>query len=433
MCENQTLLDAITEHSKQSMEKALSAKRHPLWKRHCPELTDRDFIRLGLLRCISLVDSGHHFLQSADDIYNEHIPLSTYFNALKSRRRANMLQALEQQSYQLHCQTLQAQGIDYLASFSELDGYTIEAADGHFMAHACHTQRSPNGSVYAAGFIYALNLRYGLLRPLCTVTNGTRRSQEIPALRHHIEKQNKNKHQGQKRLCIYDKAATDYGWWDRQKTHGNFMISVLKENASVTLVEAIPFDKSHEGNTGIEGYGIYQNNQGIRFSLITYRDPETRQRHQFITTLPESINPGTIAILYYKRWTIEKTFNNSKSNFKETKAWSSDSHSLNSQMILTAMSYNFVRVFEETSKQQQPELIHRSDKKYRKSLEKRQQAAKKQNCFVNPLLFQPRIARISSYTIRAVQNAIITGRSLAGFMSQLVARLVPRTRLLVEH
>ncbi|WP_221900269.1 hypothetical protein [Bathymodiolus platifrons methanotrophic gill symbiont] len=55
-----------------------------------------------------------------------------------------------------------------------------------------------------------------------------------------------------------------------------------------------------------------------------YRDPETKKLHRFITTLPGSINPGTIAMLYFKRWTIEKAFNNSKSNLKETKAWSSD-------------------------------------------------------------------------------------------------------------
>ncbi|WP_221896351.1 hypothetical protein [Bathymodiolus japonicus methanotrophic gill symbiont] len=46
------------------------------------------------------------------------------------------------------------------------------------------------GKVYAAGGIYALNLRSGLLRFLCLVTNGTQRHQEIPVLRDHIEKQN---------------------------------------------------------------------------------------------------------------------------------------------------------------------------------------------------------------------------------------------------
>jgi len=49
---------------------------------------------------------------------------------------------------------------------------------------------------------------------------------------------------------------------------------------------------------------------------VHYRDPETGKYHLFISTLPESINPGTIAMLYYKRWTIEKAFNNSKSNLK---------------------------------------------------------------------------------------------------------------------
>jgi hypothetical protein len=92
-----------------------------------------------------------------------------------------------------------------------------------------------------------------------------------------------------------------------------------------------------------------------------------------------------------------------------------------------------MRVFEEVSKRQQPELVHPSDKKYSEALENRQQRAQKQGCFVNPLFFQARLTRISSYTIRAVQNAIITGTSLQGFMRSLVARLVPRVQLIGEH
>ena len=95
-------------------------------------------------------------------------------------------------------------------------------------------------------------------------------------------------------------------------------------------------------------------------------------------------------------------------------------------MRLTAMGYNIMRVCEETSKIQNPELIHPSDKKYTKALEKRQVLAKKNGRFVNPLFFYKRIVRISSYTIRAVQNAIITGMSMASFMSDLIAQLVPR-------
>jgi len=80
-----------------------------------------------------------------------------------------------------------------------------------------------------------MNLRNGLLKPLCCVTNGTRRNQEIPALRNYIEKQNNEKDKSGKCLYIYDKAVTDYAWWDQQKRHENYMISVLKENSAASF------------------------------------------------------------------------------------------------------------------------------------------------------------------------------------------------------
>ncbi len=244
------------------------------------------------------------------------------------------------------------------------------------------------------------------------------------ALRRYIE-QHSSPNQQEKHLTVYDKAVMDYVWWQSQKDQQNYMLSVLKENSVATQVKAILFDNSHPINTGVEGYDIYEN-KGIRFNVVHYRDPETRKRYRFVTTLPESINPGTIAMLYYKRWTIEKAYNNNKSNLKETKAWSSNFNSLINQMRLTAMGYNIMRVCEETSKIQNPERIHPSDKKYTKALEKRQLLAKKNGRFVNPLFFYKRIVRISSYTIRAVQNAIIIGMSMASFMSDLIAQLVPR-------
>ena len=210
------------------------------------------------------------------------------------------------------------------------------------------------------------------------------------------------------------------------------MITVLKENSVATFVESIPFDKSNKINIGVEGYSTYENG-GVKFSVVDYRDPETQKCHRFVTTLPTSINPGTIAMLYYKRWTIEKAFNNSKSNLKEKKAWSSDANALKNQMRLTSMSYNLMRVLEEISKTQNPDMIHPSDKKYTKALKKRERLAKKRGRFVNLLFFQARIVRISSYTIRAVQNAILTGKSLVWVMSALVARLVSRSHQIREH
>lgn len=425
MNENISLNDHIIAHCNDSMEKSLSAERRPQWTRSCPEMSDIDFVRFGLLRGIENNHSGHHFLQTRDNVYDEQLPVSTYFNSLKSERRMHMLKALEQQSYKLNCETLESHGINYLKQFPELNQYVIEAADGHFINHACHTEKGTNGKVYAAGFIYSLNLKYGLLKPLCCVTNGTIRNQEIPALRTYIEGQDSESNKREKNLWVYDKAATDYAWWNIQKRNNNYMISVLKENSVATLLESIPFDNSHEMNVGIEGYSIYEN-KGIKFSLVEYRDPETKKLHRFVTTLPTTINPGTIAMLYFKRWTIEKAFNNSKSDLKEKKAWSSNFNALKNQMRFTSMAYNLMRVFEEVSKIQNPELIHPSDKKYTKALEKREVAAKERGDFVNPLHFQSRITRICSNTIRIVQSAIMTGRSLVWIVAKLVANLVSR-------
>lgn len=427
-----TIDEYITNHCNASMEKAIAAERFPSWKRSCETIDDVTFCRHGLLRCISAAHSGRHYLQMSDEIHDETLFHSSYFNALKSSRRMNMIKALEKQSYQLHSETLSSLGVNYLKQFPELDAYRVEAADGHFIQHACHTKKNASGKVFAAGFIHALNLKNGLLRPLCVVTNGTNRHQEIPALRSYIEQRHGVKDSKQKRLYVYDKAVTDYAWWDKQKGDQNYMISVLKENAVATFVESIPFDQKHEINTGIERYSIVQNKK-TRFYVVEYRDPETGLLHKFISTLPKSINPGVIAILYYKRWTIEKAFNNSKSDFTERKAWSSNLNALNSQMCFTAMTYNIMRIFEEISKAKNPDRIHPSDKKYNEALDKRQKIAHEKGRFLNPLFFHARITRICSFTIRSLQNAIMTGRSLIALMDSLARHLKPRLSLIVEH
>ncbi len=73
------------------MQKTLAAERFPLWKRACPELSDINFINLGLLRCINRIDSGRHFLQVSEDIHSEPCPHSTYFKSLQSPRSLNPL------------------------------------------------------------------------------------------------------------------------------------------------------------------------------------------------------------------------------------------------------------------------------------------------------------------------------------------------------
>lgn len=424
MDEKLNMSDFFKEHIEASMDKAIASERYPIWIRECSELSDVKFIYMGLLRCLTPVDSGRHFIQNSSQQLELDCPHSTYFKSLYSSRRTGMLKAVSDASYSSLCSYADKAGIDYLSNFPELDGYTVEAADGHFITHACHTPENDKGKVFAAGFIYAMNMRNGFLIPICKVTNGTVKSHEIPCFKEWVEKKYSNNLSGNK-LYIYDRAAVDYQWWDKQKKKNIFMISILKENAVTEFVTSLDFDKDDVINTGIAGYELHSK-KGKLFTVTTYKDPETNKIFKFVSTLPVTFRPGLIALLYYKRWTIEKAFNNSKSDLKEKKAWTSDNSGLKSQMILTAMSYNLVRLLEEMSKKSDESLIHPAEIKYEKSLNDRQVKANLSNKFVNPVHFGKRIARISSFTIRTVQNAILTKMSLATVLDELMMKLVPR-------
>ena len=432
MTESISLENHIQQHITENFEAAKIADRYALWKRKCPKYSDIAFVHHGIMRCIAAVDSGRHFLQNLDELYGDICPHSTYYKALHSKRRMKMLKAVEEQSYRSNCHLMKLLGVDYLNEFSDLDGYTITASDGHFIKHACHTPKNKKGKTYAAGIIYGMNLRNGLLKPYCLVTNGTIRNHELPVYRDHIERENKNNSRAGKHIEVYDKAITDYSFWEKQKKHENYMVSLLKENAVSTCIEELSFDPEDEINTGIERYELHRNEKST-FSVVYYRDPETGTLRLFISTLPTTINPGLIALIYFKRWTIEKSFDNSKNDMKEQKAWSKDRVSLNCQMRFMTMAYNFMRVFEETSKAQNPNQIHPSEKKYDKELEKRQLKAEEKGSFVNPLFFKKRIARLASSTIRSVQNALITGKSHVDLMKALVGKLLPRPIQMWEH
>lgn len=419
----QDMTDFIRDICNIAYDQALKLEKNPIWKRDCSEQSDIDFLNTGILRCLSSVDSGRDFLHLLPNIYKSKIPHSTYFNALKSARRSLMSKAASNEYYNHLCFKVKELGIDYLSEFSELQGFNVEAADGHFIEHACHTAKNSSGKVYSAGFVYALNLRNGFLKPVCKVTNGTKKTHEIPCFKNWVEKNYVNRNY-ENQLYVYDMGCIDYKWWEYQRKKRIFMISMLKENAVTEFVQNIEFDPMDIINTGIENYELHKKGKTL-FSLIRYRDPETQKLYTFLTTLSSSFRPGLIALLYYKRWTIEKGFNNSKSDLKEIKAWSSNSSSLENQMNITSMTYNILRFIEEKVKNENKKDIHPAEIKYIKELEKRDVKAKQVGRFVNPNLFMCRISRISSFSIRCVKYAILGKNSLAFVLSSIKAKLIP--------
>ena len=187
---NLNTADTIKQHLEQSVELASTQNRYASWKLYCPTFTNIDFLYSGMARTISSVESGRDFLQFSDEVLNNTIAHSTYFDALHSSARLQLVKDVEEQSYKIHSELLASLGVDYLSEFPDLEGYHVEALDGHFSDHACHTPKNDEGRVFAAGTIYSIDMRSGLMRPFCLVTNGTLKSHEAPVFQRYMERAN---------------------------------------------------------------------------------------------------------------------------------------------------------------------------------------------------------------------------------------------------
>jgi len=93
MDKNLSIPDLIRQHCGDSMKNAPTAVRYTTWERNYPELSDTDFTYFGLLRCMTPVDSGRHFIQNTKQLHDIPYPHSTYFGAFHSKRCKSMLEA----------------------------------------------------------------------------------------------------------------------------------------------------------------------------------------------------------------------------------------------------------------------------------------------------------------------------------------------------
>src|SRR5580693_6969131 len=102
--------------------------------RQCPELTDFDFLQLGVQRVLSQAKSGRDFLQAHADGGRQPIAVSHFFETLKSERRLAMCA----EANQFLCQEVSRRCGDPFAKFSPLDEFDLYAGDGHCLQSAAH-------------------------------------------------------------------------------------------------------------------------------------------------------------------------------------------------------------------------------------------------------------------------------------------------------
>lgn len=283
-------------------------------------LTDERFIRLGITRALEGDESGRAFLQTlADQPGATAVPRSTWFDAFKSPRRLELLTEVATTSYRRFERELA--GRDWLESFPELRDVPVWAVDGHQIDHACHAPRDRKADHVASGMTYGLCLHTGLLRPLARFQGDGVRQHEWPVFKKNWKHWTLGEPRPAMPIVVVDPAYVDNQYWVLQKILREAMlITREKDNMKPMVYGPVAFDREDPVNRGVVAYeDVGYSNAALR--RVRYKDPATGEDFVFITTCPEQMRPGLIALLYFLRWKIEKAYDVFKNKFLSSKAW----------------------------------------------------------------------------------------------------------------
>lgn len=118
-------------------------------------------------------------------------------------------------------------------------------------------------------------------------------------------------------VVVFDRAYTDYTWYNLLNTNGIFFVTRQKSNATYDVIERRNVSKK-QGLTSdqtIKIKGTKANDCPIALRRIGYRDPETGKHYVFLTN-NFKLAAKTIADIYKARWQIELFFKWVKQNLK---------------------------------------------------------------------------------------------------------------------
>jgi hypothetical protein len=351
-----------------------------LHQRLCPELSDSDWVRLGVQRCLAPQSSGRGFLQTLASLAPSLCPdNSHFFESLKSQRRLDLCAELNAKLC-VHARRVLP---DALAAFPCLAGFDIHAGDGHYHAHAVHDPADSKGNKHPVGHLYARNLRYGTLSHLTVNDQVTRKKEhDMRGLkRQTIDTLRQGAKKGRKVLYVWDRAGIDFNQWhDWKQGSGIYMLSRCKANMALVKCGDLPFERGDAINAGIQSDELVgSGTAGVLLRRVIFIDVLTGITYEYLTNLLQSsVPPGVIAHLYKMRWDIEKSFDEVKNKLGEKKAWASSATAKSMQAQFICLSVNLLQLIEDEIGKEgivnQPEVKRRAAR-----LEAAQEQAASQN------------------------------------------------------
>lgn len=321
----------------------------------CKVMPDETWIESCVRRCVGFSQSGRHHLQFLSDKLDTEIAGNTFFEGLKSDRRhrlnAEINESLLSRLRESIVDPFSHVDVDPTQSLKDFDLY---AGDGHFHAAACHDDSFP-GKVpgttrkFPAGHLYALDLRTQGLRHL-TVLDQVERLHEhdMRALkRMNVNTLRQGAPVGRKVLYVWDRAGIDFHQWKVWKGNAIYFLSREKESMNIQVLGEHVLDKTAAINEGvISDQLVSPATFGSTLRRVIYRDPATGVLYHFLTNLPTSVPPGLVALLYGRRWDIEKIFDEMKNKMVEKKAWGKSPEAKSAQAVATCISHNLMTLMD---------------------------------------------------------------------------------------
>jgi DDE family transposase len=312
--------------------------------RPCPELSDENWVRLGLQRVLESATSGRGFLQEHGPRFESSPKTSNYFASLQSARRLEVLR-------DVNGALLTASPFaDRLAELPELLDYERFALDGHWHQAATHDPRH-EGVKMAAGHCYSLNLRGHQLRQL-TAAEGLHEHDMSMRKRLKPAGLRQGAPQGRRVIIVYDKAGIDFAYWKRcRHERALYFLSRPKEGMVFGWLESRAMDRTDARNAGVTHDDAVLTREGHSLRLIHYVEPGTGAKYEFLTNEPD-LPPGVPVELYRRRWDIEKVFDEIKNKLQERKAWGTTLVARSAQGQFVALAHNLLLLYEQRLEQE---------------------------------------------------------------------------------
>ena len=358
--------------------------------RQCPSLDDMTFATLCVLRVLHASKTGRDFLQTHGIPFCPDLTRGNYFKNLKSKRRLKFMRELADHLNRRHLPALRAAD-NLLASFRELDGWQVWAADGHKISHATHDARNAKDQYAPVNAIYRLEMRTGYAEFL-TFCEPTARGveHEIKALKGVAPAVLRcGAAKGQSTLLVYDRAVVDFRFaYNLKQSKSVYVVTQWKANLAPMTTMARAFDADHPANRlVISDETVLFNNTPGTWRKITSRGADSDEIYITLTnelTLP----PGVLSEVYRLRWNIEKVFDQQEQKLDEGKAWATSDTAKEIQVIAICLAHNLLQILKTTLKAEEGIEDTKVIKAYHRELDRREEAARKASRVFPRALYQ---------------------------------------------